>query len=131
MRKSYSSRLISKRKTDTGFPANWLKSTISTARITVDAPIAKLKVNEDRILTKPIDTDESLDTTGLYCPLPVVKTAERIKTLRGGTVLEVVSDDGGIEADLPAWCKGYGHEYLGCLCDGCLWRLYIRKKKGN
>jgi len=58
----------------------------------------------------------------------VVKTAEKIKALTVGTVLEVISDDGGIEADLPAWCEGYGHEYLGCLRDGPVWRLYVRKK---
>ncbi len=88
-------------------------------------------MNEDLILTKPIDADDTLDTTGLFCPLPVVKAAEKIKTLPGGTVLEVISDDGGIEADLPAWCEGYGHEYLGCLRNGPLWRLYVRKKAGD
>jgi len=61
----------------------------------------------------------------------VVRTAEKIKALSSGTVLEVISDDGGIEADLPAWCKGYGHDYLGCLRDGPLWRLYVRKKAGD
>lgn len=88
-------------------------------------------MNEDLILTKPIHADDTLDTTGLFCPLPVVKAAEKIKTLPRGTVLEVISDDGGIEADLPAWCEGYGHEYLGCLCDGPLRRLYVRKKAGD
>ena len=88
-------------------------------------------MNEDRILTKPIEADKTLDTTGLFCPLPVVRTAEKIKALSSGTVLEVISDDGGIEADLPAWCKGYGHDYLGCLRDGPLWRLYVRKKAGD
>jgi len=85
-------------------------------------------VSNGKILTKPIEADESLDTTGFYCPVPVVKTAEKIKTLPVGTILEVVSDDGGIEADLPAWCTGYGHQYLGCFRDGSVWRLYIRKK---
>ena len=51
------------------------------------------------MLTEPIPADESLDTTGLYCPIPVIKTAEKMKGLPVGTVLEVISDDGGIEAD--------------------------------
>jgi len=101
------------------------------ARTTAGAPIAKRKVSEDLTLTKPINADDTLDTTGLFCPLPVVKTAEKIKSLPVGSVLEVISDDGGIEIDLPAWCEGYGHEYLGSLRDGPVWRLYVRKKAGD
>jgi len=84
-------------------------------------------VNEGKILTRPLPADESLDTCGLYCPLPVVKTAEKMKELPEGTLLEVISDDGGIEADLPAWCAGFGHEYLGSFREGGHWRLYVRK----
>ena len=79
------------------------------------------------MLTRPLPADESLDTRGLYCPLPVVKTAEKMKELPEGTLLEVISDDGGIEADLPAWCAGFGHEYLGSFREGGHWRLYVRK----
>ena len=79
------------------------------------------------MLTEPIPADESLDTTGLYCPIPVVKTAEKMRDLPVGTVLEVISDDGGIEADLPAWCAGYGHDYLGSYRDGGRWKLYVKK----
>jgi TusA-related sulfurtransferase len=81
------------------------------------------------VLTAPIPFDDTLDTTGLYCPIPVVKTAERVKKLEVGKVLEVISDDGGIEADMPAWCAGYGHEYLGCYRDGARWKLYVKKNE--
>jgi tRNA 2-thiouridine synthesizing protein A len=79
------------------------------------------------MLTGPIDADQSLDTTGLYCPIPVVKTSEKIKQMPVGAVLEVISDDGGIEADLPAWCEGYGHDFLGSFHDSGRWLLYIKK----
>jgi tRNA 2-thiouridine synthesizing protein A len=85
-------------------------------------------VGEDKILTKPLRADNTIDTTGLYCPVPIVKTAERIKELETDSVLEVLSDDGGIRADLPAWCNAHGHEYLGLVRDGAVWRLYLRKK---
>ncbi len=85
-------------------------------------------MSKDKILTKPLPANDTLDTIGLYCPVPIVKTAERIKQLEADSVLEVLSDDGGIEADLPAWCASYGHEYLGLLRDGAIWRLYLRKK---
>ncbi len=58
-------------------------------------------------------SDRSLDCMGLYCPMPIVKTAQRIKELKTGEVLEVVADDKGIKLDMPAWCKTTGHECLG------------------
>ncbi|HLA40590.1 MAG TPA: sulfurtransferase TusA family protein [Candidatus Glassbacteria bacterium] len=82
-------------------------------------------------MSEPLPSDETLDTTGLFCPLPVVKTAEKLKGLETGSVLEVISDDGGIEADLPAWCAGYGHDWLGCFRDGSIWRCYVRKTTTN
>ena len=57
--------------------------------------------------------DQSLDCVGLYCPMPIVKTAEKIKQLKLGEVLEIVADDKGIKLDMSAWCKATGHEFLG------------------
>ncbi len=57
--------------------------------------------------------DQSLDCMGLYCPMPIVRTAEKIKALKLGEVLEVVADDKGIKLDMPAWCEATGHEFLG------------------
>ena len=54
-----------------------------------------------------------LDTVGLYCPVPIIKTAERIRQMDRGEVLEVLSDDRVILIDMPAWCRSKGHEYLG------------------
>ena len=79
------------------------------------------------MLNAPIEADQTLDTTGLFCPIPVVKTSEKIREMPVGAVLEVVSDDGGIEADLPAWCQGYGHEFLGSFHENGRWRLYVKK----
>jgi tRNA 2-thiouridine synthesizing protein A len=54
-----------------------------------------------------------LDTVGLYCPVPIIKTAERIRQMVPGEILEVLSDDRVILIDMPAWCRSKGHEYLG------------------
>jgi TusA-related sulfurtransferase len=45
--------------------------------------------------------------------MPIVKTAQKIKELKTGQVLEVVADDIGIRADMPAWTEATGHEFLG------------------
>lgn len=72
--------------------------------------------------------DETLDCLGLYCPMPIVQTAERIKKLGPGQVLEILSDDRGIEKDLPAWCKATGHEFVGIEKEGDEYRVYVRRK---
>ncbi len=71
--------------------------------------------------------DQSLDCMGLYCPITIVKTAERFKQLELGEVLEVVADDKGIKLDMPAWCEATGHEFLGVEEEGGEIKVYVKK----
>ena len=52
---------------------------------------------------------EHLDATGLLCPLPVIRTQDRIKGMAVGEQLEVTATDPGTMHDIPAWCKVHGH----------------------
>jgi len=76
---------------------------------------------------RTIRTDAVLDTVGLYCPIPIIRTAERIKRLAPGSVLEVLSDDRVILVDMPAWCRAMRHEYLGSRQTGAEYHLFVRK----
>ena len=58
-------------------------------------------------------TPVRLDTRGLFCPMPIIKLAELVKTLKPGARVEILSDDLGIQEDLPAWCKSHGHSLVG------------------
>ncbi len=71
--------------------------------------------------------EEILDTVGLYCPVPIIRTAETMKRLNPGAVLEILSDDRVILIDMPAWCRSSGNEYIGSRREGAEYRLYIRK----
>jgi TusA-related sulfurtransferase len=73
--------------------------------------------------------DASLDCTGLYCPMPIIKTSQKIKELEIGQVLEVIADDEGIKADLPAWCKTTGNEFLGIEARDSEYHGYVKKTK--
>ena len=84
-----------------------------------------LDAAEGRALPEP---DEILDTVGLYCPLPIIKTAERIRRMTAGGVLEVLSDDRVILIDMPAWCRSTGNEYLGQRQHGTEYHLFVRKR---
>ena len=70
----------------------------------------------------------ALDTVGLYCPIPIIKTSERIIRMDSGEILEVVSDDRVVLVDMPAWCLSTGHAYLGFREEPGQWRLFVKKK---
>ena len=55
---------------------------------------------------------ETLDTRGLLCPLPVIRTQDRIRALPHGTELEVIATDPGTRQDIPAWCRVHGHSLV-------------------
>jgi TusA-related sulfurtransferase len=74
-----------------------------------------------------VQIDFTLDTVGLFCPAPIMKTAEKIQELQTGQVLEVISDDPGIEADMPAWCKSTGNDFLGMERRGAHFHALVRK----
>jgi TusA-related sulfurtransferase len=71
--------------------------------------------------------DKTLDCMGLYCPMPIVKTAQAIKELEPGQVLEVLADDQGIKSDMPAWAQKTGNEFLGAEESGGEIKIYVRK----
>jgi len=77
---------------------------------------------------KDIKPDEILDCFGLACPMPIFKTANRMKELKPGQVLEVQSDDDGIVLDMPSWCEATGNECLGLVKEGDEYHVYVRKK---
>jgi tRNA 2-thiouridine synthesizing protein A len=55
---------------------------------------------------------EQLDALGLLCPLPVIRTQDRVRSLSSGTVLEVLATDPGAVHDIGAWCRVHGHQFL-------------------
>jgi len=57
-------------------------------------------------------TRHTLDARYLLCPLPVIRTQERVATLSQGDILEVRATDPGALQDIPAWCRIHGHELL-------------------
>jgi tRNA 2-thiouridine synthesizing protein A len=72
-------------------------------------------------------SDQTLDCIGLYCPMPIVQTARKIKELKVGEVLEVTADDKGIKQDMPAWCQTTRHECLGMEESGGEIKFYVKK----
>ncbi len=53
--------------------------------------------------------DDTLDATGLPCPLPVLKARKRLKGMAAGSRLCVLADDPAAVIDIPHYCAEAGH----------------------
>lgn len=53
-----------------------------------------------------------LDARRLLCPMPVIRTQDKVNTLQAGDTLEVICTDPGVMNDIPAWCRINGHKLL-------------------
>ncbi|WP_301107579.1 sulfurtransferase TusA family protein [Sporosarcina sp.] len=74
-----------------------------------------------------VKADVQLDAKGLACPMPIVRTKKAMNELEEGQVLEVQATDKGSKADLAAWAKTVGHQYIGTSEVGEILFHYIRK----
>jgi tRNA 2-thiouridine synthesizing protein A len=68
-----------------------------------------------------------LDCQGMSCPLPVVKTAQAIKEIEVGQVLELLATDPGVEPDMQAWSRRTGHELIDITKDGDVFHVLLRR----
>ncbi|HSL24796.1 MAG TPA: sulfurtransferase TusA family protein [Acidimicrobiia bacterium] len=78
-------------------------------------------------MTESITADETLDTSGLVCPLPVYKAALLLNRLEVGRVLQLITTDPGALADIPAMARQRGDELLGTEDSGSVQVFWIRK----
>ena len=70
----------------------------------------------------------TLDVKGLSCPLPIVKTAQALKQLAAGDLIEVLATDPGSVKDFAAWSKTTGNEIVETSQEGGVFRFVLRKK---
>lgn len=71
--------------------------------------------------------DKTLDCKGLACPMPVVRTKKAMEEMLSGQVMEVQATDKGSSADLKSWANNTGHEFLGTVQEGEVWKHFLRK----
>ncbi len=56
--------------------------------------------------------DSELDTSGLNCPLPILKAKKALASLQSGQLLRVIATDPGSVRDFEAFSKQVKHELL-------------------
>lgn len=69
-----------------------------------------------------------LDLKGLSCPMPIAKTAQAIRDLAPGELIEALATDPGSVPDFSAWCTSTGNELVEQSADAGVFRFLIRKK---
>ncbi len=73
--------------------------------------------------------DLVLDTKGLNCPLPILKTKKSMKDVPVGGTIEVLATDPAADADFQAFCRSTGHELVESTQDGDVFRFVIKRAK--
>jgi tRNA 2-thiouridine synthesizing protein A len=76
----------------------------------------------------PLEIAAQVDAKGLSCPMPIVKTAQAVKLLASGQLLEVLATDAGSTKDFAAWCKTTGNTLVESSVEGGVYRFVLRRK---
>jgi tRNA 2-thiouridine synthesizing protein A len=69
-----------------------------------------------------------LDTRGLSCPMPIVKTTQAMAGLTSGQLLEVLAYHAKSLTDFAAWSRSTGHAIVESSVDGDVYRFVFRRK---
>ena len=69
-----------------------------------------------------------LDTSGLKCPLPVLKAKKAIKNINSGEQIKVIATDPGAMKDFQHFCKATGDALESAVEEDNVLTFIIRKK---
>ena len=72
--------------------------------------------------------DKEIDTRGLNCPLPILRTKKALSDVQSGQVLKVVATDPGSVKDFETFAKQTGHALLQHAEANGEFTFFMRKK---
>lgn len=78
---------------------------------------------------REIKCDETLDASGLNCPLPILKTKVMLNKMQPGQIIHVLSTDPHSVIDFEAYCARTDHELLEEYKTDGIYGFYIRRAK--
>lgn len=71
---------------------------------------------------------ETLDVTGLKCPLPILRAKKALAQMQQGDVLTVLATDGGAPGDFETFCRQTGHVLLDSSEQDGVFTLVVKHK---
>ncbi len=78
---------------------------------------------------KGIAVAATVDALGLFCPLPILRTERKLRKLRAGEVVQVISDDPSFVKDMTGWCRRSGNELVKMDQRKESYFAYVRKRR--
>ena len=75
-----------------------------------------------------VEFQQSVDATGLACPLPILRAKKALATLVSGDVLQVITTDKGAVRDFQAFCRQTGNELVGQVLEAERAVHYVRRR---
>ena len=82
----------------------------------------------------PIQTPQTpafsmeIDTSGLKCPLPILRTKKALAQLKGGEILKIITTDPGAPRDFQAFAKQTGNQLLAQQSLGEQWVHFLERR---
>ncbi|KQN64065.1 MULTISPECIES: sulfurtransferase TusA [unclassified Erwinia] len=71
--------------------------------------------------------DQTLDTQGERCPIPVMMVRKTVRAMQAGETLLVVADDPATTRDIPGFCRFMEHILLAQQTDALPYRYLLKK----
>lgn len=62
--------------------------------------------------TDTMHSDAELDTSGLYCPLPVLRAKKALDQMSDNSILKLIATDPGSQKDIEAYTQQSGNKLL-------------------
>ena len=75
-----------------------------------------------------LEITEVVDARGLSCPLPIVRTAQAMKRIAAGQIVQVLATDAGSIRDFAAWSRATGNALLESSADAGVYRFVVQRK---
>lgn len=72
--------------------------------------------------------DQELDTRGLVCPLPILRTKQSLARMSSGQILKIVATDPGSVIDFQVFAEQTGNELLS-LSEATGEFIFVLKKR--
>jgi tRNA 2-thiouridine synthesizing protein A len=69
----------------------------------------------------------TVDARNLSCPMPIVKTAQQMKTVTSGQLVEVLATDPGSLKDFTAWTRSTGNTLVEQTVENGVYHFIIRR----
>ncbi len=75
-----------------------------------------------------VEAGYHLDVKRKACPIPVILMRDKLKEMKDGEVIEIITDFASCKNNIERAAMKAGHEVLGIIEDDGNFRIYVKKK---